>query len=193
MIDGHEVAWMRYEGKVTYDVTGEGKEGQPYSGHELSCACEFTEGVGWRMEEDGRPTGLMSGEQCLPKETALYLRHLELREEYKAREMFGKWGVLSEEEIEAIMFDLMEKARAEEFLEATGGAGFWGGYYYLQTVAAITGLPMETVWEVARKMEDKKKIRLEGAVVQPYRDPTSPTSAQDAILEEAVREQDEPQ
>src|SRR3972149_11890212 len=138
MIDGHEVAWAKYEGTVAYDITGEGKEGQPCSGHELVCACKFTEGVGWRMEDDGRPVGLMAGDKCLPKEAAVYLRQLELREEKKAREMFGRIGIPGKEEVEAIMFDLMEKAKAEEFLEATSGASFWGGYYYLQTVAEIT-------------------------------------------------------
>jgi hypothetical protein len=184
IIDGHEVAWMTYEGEVAFDITGEGKEGKPYKGHELYCACKFTEGVGWRIEENGQPIGLMSGDKCLPKEAALYLRQLELREEYKARNMFGRWDHPGEEEVEAIMFDLMDKAQAEEFLESTSGARFWGGYYYLQTVAAITDLPMKRVWEIAYKMQDAKKIGLEGAVVQPYREPNQPIWKPHTTLEQ---------
>jgi hypothetical protein len=175
MVDGHEVAWLKYEGEVAYDITGEGKEGQPYAGHELHCACKFTEGTGWRMEEDGRPVGLMGGDGCIKKEAAIHLRHLELREEYKARDMFGQWGHPGTEELEAIMLDLMEKAKAEEFLEGTGGARFWGGYYYLQTVASIADLPMKSVWDATDKMIADKKIQLEGAVVQPYFEPAPPT------------------
>jgi hypothetical protein len=175
MIDGHEVGWVKYEGEVSYDITGEGKEGQPYTGHELYCACKFTEGVGWRQEEDGRPVGLMGGDSCMKKEAALHLRHLELREEYKARGMFGKWGTPGPEEVEGIMFDLMEKAKAEEFIEGTSGARFWGGYYYLQTVAAITDYPMREMWGIAGKLVSEKKIQLEGAVVQPYFEPAPPT------------------
>jgi len=183
MIDGHEVAWLKYEGEVAYDITGEGKEGQPYSGHELRCACKFTEGTGWRMQDDGRPVGLMGGDVCLKKEAAIHLRHLELREEYKAREMFGRWGHPGPEELEAIMLDLMEKAKEEEFLEGTSGARFWGGYYYLQTVASIADLPMKNVWEAADKMIADKKIQLEGAVVQPYFEPAPPTWESHGSLE----------
>lgn len=175
MVDGHEVAWLKYEGEVAYDITGEGKEVQTYSGHELHCACKFTEGTGWRMEEGGRPVGLIGGDGCIKKEAAIHLRHLELREEYKARDMFGMWGYLDTEDLEAIMLDLMEKAKAEEFLEGTSGARSWGGYYYLQTVASITDLPMKSVREAADKMIADKKIQLEGAVVQPYFEPASPT------------------
>lgn len=175
VVDGHEVAWLKYEGEVAYDITGEGKEGQPFSGHELHCACKFTEGTGWRMEEDGHPVGLMGGYGCIKKEAAIHLRHLELREEYKARDMFGQWGRPGTEELEAIMLDLMQKAKAEEFLEGTSRARFWGGYYYLQTVASITDLPMKSVREASDKMIADKKMQLEGAVVQPYFETAPPT------------------
>jgi hypothetical protein len=33
MIDGHEVAWMFYEGEDIY--------GKPFSGHQLMCDCDF--------------------------------------------------------------------------------------------------------------------------------------------------------
>ena len=46
MIDDHEVAWMEYTGTVKWDITGQGREGQEYSGRELYCACKFTEGIG---------------------------------------------------------------------------------------------------------------------------------------------------
>ena len=174
MIDGHEVAWLKYEGEIALDITGEGKEGQPYSGHELHCACKFAEGTGWRMEDDSGLVGLMGGDGCIKKEAAIHLRHLELREEYKTRDMFGQWGHPGTEELEAIMLDLMEKAKEEEFLEGSSGARFWQGYYYLQTVASITDLPMKNIWEAANKLVADKKIQLEGAVVQPYFEPAPP-------------------
>lgn len=183
MLDGHEVAWLKYQGEVTYDITGGGKEGQTYTGHELECACKFTEGIGWQMEADGRPVGLMSGDDCIKKEAALHLRHLELRQEYKARDMFGRFGYPGTEELEAIMLDLMEKAKQEEFIEGSSGARFWGGYYYLQTVAAITNVQMKQVWEVSNKMIADKKMQLEGAVVQPYFEAAPPNWETHSSLE----------
>src|SRR4051812_8619519 len=57
MIDGHEVAWVKYTGNVASDTV----EDQDYTGHELCCACKFTEDVGWRQEPDGRTVGLSGG------------------------------------------------------------------------------------------------------------------------------------
>ncbi len=167
MIDQHEVAWLRYEGKNS--------QGESYTGHELQCTCHFTENVGWKMHKGGFPAGLIRADKCLKKEAALYLRHLEIREEYKERDMFGKWGHPNEEELEAIMLDLIEKAKADEFLEGTTGAQSWGGYYYLQTVASIADVPMASIWKTTDKLIDDKQIQLEGNVVQPYTEPNPPS------------------
>lgn len=174
VIDGHEVAWTKYTGTVVYDMTGEGKEGKEFTGHELYCACHFKENVGWRQEEDGSTVGLMGKDGCIAKKTAVYMRHLELREEYKERGMLGVFSKDPHEELEAIMLDLMDKGEREEFLEGSSGARFWGGFYYLQTAAEIADLPIKYAWETASKMVQEKKISLEGAVVQKYYEPDPP-------------------
>ena len=56
-------------------------------------------------------------------------------------------------------------------IEDSSSAAFWGGYFYLQTVAAITGEFLGHLWEHAHQLADKQLIGLEGAVVQPYRQP----------------------
>lgn len=179
MVDGHEVAWLKYEGVVEYDNTGEGREGQPYIGHELECACKFTEGIGWRVEDDGRALALKGGDDCIKKKTAVYLRHLELRQEYETRQMLAQMGYPDAEELEAIMLDLVEKAKASEFLEGTNGVHSAGGCYYLQTVASIADMPMDIVWETANKMAADKKIQLEDMVVQPYSEPAASPEGSD--------------
>lgn len=175
MVNGHEVAWMQFTGTVQYDITGQGREGEPYTGHDLHCACYFTENVGWFIDDEGRPSGLIGKDRCGAMEEVIKLRHLELQEEYKQREMLNAPGKDIHDEVEAIMFDLIEKVQAGEFLEGHGGAQFWGGYYYLQTVASITGLPMRDMWPLACKLIDEKKIGLEGAVIQPYIEPSPPS------------------
>ena len=175
MIDDHEVAWMEYTGTVKWDITGQGREGQEYSGRELYCACKFTEGIGWRVEDDGQVVNLMGPDKCLSKQAATYLRQLELRREYSERGMLENLAMPLEEETAAIMFDLMEKAKAGEFLGESGsGASFYGGYYYLQTVASIMNVPMGSMWDIAYRLANEKKISLDGAVVQPYREPNPP-------------------
>lgn len=170
MVDNHEVAWLKCEGEVEYDMTGQGREGEAWTAYELECACKFTEDLGWRQDDDGQVTGLI-GDKCIKKDAAVYLRQLELRQEYKTRGMFGKFDMPKDEDIEAIMYDLMDKVHNNEFIEGTSGASFYGGYYYLQTVAAVTDRPMKSIREIANKMVGERKIELEGAVVQPCREP----------------------
>lgn len=171
-IDGHEVAWMHYKGTVTYDITGRGQEGKPYEGYELECACKFTEDVGWRIDEkSGTPVGLMGGDRCIKKDAAVYLRQLELREEYKGRGMLHDVEKNKPENVAAVMLDLIAKSEADEFLEGNSGAAFWGGHYYLQTVRDIMDIPMKKVWEGADLLLAEKRITLEGMVVQTYREP----------------------
>src|ERR1019366_5247783 len=77
--------------------------------------------------------------------------------------------------IDAIILGLMSKAKAGEWVGEDGwGAGSWGGYFYLQTVAKIADMPMELVWKAADKLIAAQQIRLEGAVVQEYREPRPP-------------------
>ena len=168
-IDGHDVEWMEYRGEVAYDITGQGREGRPYSGHCLKCACDFTEGVGWKVE-DGQRYNLDGEKKCLPRQAATFLRQLELRREYldrfKSEDTFkdGAYGL--RDSIQEIILDLIEKEKAGEFIGEDGvGAGFWGGHFYLQTVEAITEMPMKDLWGVVDKMVKDKQIGIEGAVV----------------------------
>ncbi|MDO8265997.1 MAG: hypothetical protein Q7T41_03580, partial [Candidatus Saccharibacteria bacterium] len=177
IIDGHEVAWMKYDGHVKFDISRKGREGEPYTGHSLYCSCHFTEGVGWRVDDKYGVVGLMDGDKCIPKETAIRMRNLELRDEYK--EKFERSGLCkiwdidcgNPDVIKAVIKDLIDKGKAEEFLEGSDGAQFYGGYYYLQTVGKILGIDMRLVWDVAREMVDNKQISIDGAVVQTYREP----------------------
>lgn len=171
VIDGHEVCWMEFFGKVAYDITGRGREGEPYTGRMLYCECNFTEGVGWKKDGD-KVYSLLGPEKCLCRKAALYLRHLELRQEYLKRfnGTEGDYFTLRQH-VPEIMLDLIEKVKAGEFIEDGGGAGFWGGYFYLQTVAKITDQFLGNLWEDVRRLVEEKKIGLEGAVITPYREP----------------------
>lgn len=170
-IDGHEVAWMRFDGTRTDD--------SEFSGRSFKCACDFEEGVGWRTDEKYGVTGLDGGEKCLPKKVALYLRQQELRAEYieqfKEDAIWGEDLALIQHVPEVIM-DLIEKDKRGEFIgEGTSGAHFWGGHMYMQTVEAITGKSMRDLWEDMDKMQSAKQITLEGCVIQEYRQPPKPS------------------
>lgn len=187
MIDGHEVAWLHYQGEVTFDITGKGQEGKAYEGHELHCACRFTEGVGWQIDvERGTPVGFIGRDECDKKRVAMHMRHLELRQEYQERGMLGDTGRQDAGVVKAIMLDLIQKREADEFVEGTTGAEFWGGHYYLQTVGEITGLSMKQVWEGADLLLAEKRIRLEGMVVQTYRPPVEPMTYEPGQAPEAT-------
>lgn len=174
VIDGHEVAWMQCDGKVSFDITNSGREGEPYSARGLFCECAFTEDVGWRFDKEHprQQTNLMY--KCLYKEVAMYLRQLELRREYV--QLFQGCVYPDSEltrNLDAIILDLIEKAKAGEWVgEDGGGAGFWGGYFYLGVVAKIADTRMRSVWEAAGRLVDAKLISLEGAVVQDHREST---------------------
>ena len=166
-IDGHEVAWMEFTRTTDPDKT--------YKGRALYCECDFTEGVGWKRE-NGKVYDLhLKAEKCLYRKTALHLRHLELREEYLKRFNVASGDSFAlRRRLEEIISDLIEKVKAGEFVEDGNGARFWGGYFYLQTVALITDQFFGHLWEDVRRLWLEKKIGLEGAVIQPYREPPPP-------------------
>lgn len=170
-VDGHDIAWMKYEGE-----TGNGRA---FEGHILHCACEFTEDVGWKIDEEYGVVGLDGDKDCLPREAALFLRHRELRDEYVERfckdEIFGDEFSLWDK-IPEVMTDLIEKDKAGEFIgESKEGAHFWGGHYYMQTVNAITVMPYDKLWPEVNKLISDKKIQLEGMVIQEYRESPQPS------------------
>ncbi|MBI5153116.1 MAG: hypothetical protein HZA36_01520 [Parcubacteria group bacterium] len=174
VVDGHEIAWMRFEGIV--DIPLFGKEGKPYVGNMLFCECDFKKDVGWQIHK-GNPCTIGSRGECLPRQAAIHLRQLELRSEYLRR--FEKTtdsdALFLPQQTPKIVCDLIEKVKAGEFIGEDGsGAEFWGGYFYLQTLASILDLPMSEIWKEADPLIEQKKISLEGAVVQKYRRPPPP-------------------
>lgn len=169
IIDGHEVAWMEFTG-----VTGEGDKRGTYTGRALYCECNFTKGVGWDVGKGGKPHNLSGPDKCIKREAALRLRHLELRQEYLGRFNIAPGDSFAlHNKVEEIVLDLIKKAKAGEFLEDGNGASFWGGYFYLQTLAAIVD-PSMNFWEAGKLLVKNKKISLEGAVVQDYQEPPLP-------------------
>jgi hypothetical protein len=178
-VDGHDIAWMAY----TYDVVGQGGEIEHFCTNTFTCACKFTEGVGWAIGEDGRPHGFYRpDDDCLPKQAAIYLRQQELRREYvdrfKDEDPFisQSSGIRQKEHIKEVILDLMEKDKAGEFIgESSNGAHFWGGHFYIQLVMEITGADPQTIWPVIHKMKKNKQIDLEGFVIQTYDKPPEPT------------------
>lgn len=179
IVDDHEVAWVEYNGTVQYDVTRQGREGESYSGRQVMCECDFAENVGWEIAEDGNSVGLLDAHRhCLPRQAALHLRHLELQHEYieKFRKndpwVDGSLGL--GKYVPEIILDLIEKVKAGEFVEEGSGASFHGGYFYLQTLAAISGQYIGHLWDDVYQLMSEKKIGLNGAVIQPYSEPPPP-------------------
>lgn len=189
VIDGHEVAWMSYVGTVQIDLTEKGGEGTPFSGRTMMCECDFTEGIGWNIREDGQRYtvhGQDAAATCLIRQAAMHLRHLELRQEYRERfvknhrgNFLGLKGCIRE-----ITLDLIEKGQAGEWLESNDGAAMYGGYFYLQTLAAITGEFMGHLWEDMYPLMQEELIEIDGAVVKAYTQPPPPK------WEECVRVED---
>lgn len=179
-IDGHEVAWLKYSGETT--------NGRSYSGHELHCECKFTEGVGWQVDEKYGVVGLNGEDRCLPRKAALLFRQLELRREYLNKFPHDSFSMGDEydlwDKVPEVILDLIEKGKTGEWLsEGSSGANDWGGYFYLQTVQAITCTPYDEFWNQVNKMVYDKKIQLEGMVVQEYREPPAPQWGEYARIE----------
>ncbi|MDQ5982049.1 MAG: hypothetical protein QG549_46 [Patescibacteria group bacterium] len=188
-VDGHEVAWMEYRGAVQTASENGAVSIHEYSGRALKCACDFTEGVGWKCDDKWGVVGMMrSSGDCIPTEAAKYMRLLELRREYLERfpndtipmgDEYDLWDKVPE-----IILDLIEKGKQGEWLsEGSSGAHDWGGYFYLQTVQEITGIPYDQLWDHVYKMQAEKQIQLEGMVVQEYSEPPEPKWEEYARLE----------
>lgn len=180
MIDGHEVAWVELRDP---EPLPEGH--RPF--RQQRCECDYIEGVGWCILEGGQFATIGGQEPCIHTETALHLRHLELRQEYartfdrcnvdgltEEQVLTARLGLSSPEVLRHIILDLVAKAKAGEWLEQGTGAVDWGGYYYVQTVQAITNAPWKTVWEVIGVLETESKISLQGSIVCDYREPEVP-------------------
>ncbi len=172
IIQGHEVAWMEMSG---YN----------YTFRSLHCECYFTEEVGWRID-NGRIN--LEGEKiCLYRQAIIHLRHLELRQEYQKRYQSDRIvsHLLGSLNLNTVILDLMQKVRDGEFIGEDGsGAAFYGGYFYLQTVMAISDMHPKQVWEAAKQLVEEGKISLEGSIIQDYREPPAPEWTEEFRIEE---------
>lgn len=185
VIEDHEVAWMQVDGTIQEDFSNQGREGQPYTTRELYCECDFKEKVGW-MIKGGNVFRLLGPDKCIRRGAVAHLRHLELRREYLKRfkDAHGDLFFLREK-VPQIIFDLIKKVKAGEFVEDGGGAALYGGYFYVQTLASILDCNIAegenftltdpfAIWKQVRGLIEAKKIDLEGAIVLPYRKPKPP-------------------
>lgn len=170
-VDRHEVAWLQYTGTTEVDILGLGREGQPYDGHELQCACYFTEDIGWRTDDTYGAVYIHDGTQCDKKETVVHLLQDELRQTYIDSGRLTPDVEPSIPVIKEILLDLIKKHQAEVFIEDSTGAEFWGGHYYLQSAGQIIGVPMKQIWQAADELVAEKHIQIDGAVVKSYKLP----------------------
>ncbi|MDE2001365.1 MAG: hypothetical protein KGI60_02225 [Patescibacteria group bacterium] len=137
----------------------------------LKCECQFTRGLGWDVEAGGKPYGIAGkADDCSKRKEMVRLRLLELRNEYLKRFGAERNSAVLRDHIPEIVDDLKERIRHGEFLEDGNGASFWGGYFYLQTLAEIVD-PTMNYWQVGDALVAAKKISLEGAVVRDYHEP----------------------
>lgn len=175
VIEGHEVAWMKYTGTIVQDIMELGREGQSYEGYCFKCACNFNEGVGWFFDEEyGAPVSTDADRDCEARAIASKSRQEELKNEYLMRGYLDK---LEEDEIgtiKTIILDLIEKSTNNEFLETYTGASFWGGHYYLQLVESVTGIDMYKLYQITDQLEKEKVISMNGAVICEYHEPSPP-------------------
>ncbi|MGE5327760.1 MAG: hypothetical protein ACM3KH_00320 [Thiobacillus sp.] len=193
-INGHEVAWMQYVSpperpeEDQEDICDEDRERgsrEVCFGHKLLCACDFTEGVGWDTDEKNAMIVFHDEpDHCPCKLVALHRRHAQLLNEYIDRGLLNSYGENMDEDIEEIIFDLMQKSMDHEFIELDNGAHFWGGYFYLQTIESITGIPLDVIMSTADRMTKENKIKLSGSVVRSF-------SAEDVIRDYLTVEKDD--
>lgn len=172
-IEGHQVAWLRYDGVIKQDVMGLDREGESFNGHELKCVCDFTEGIGWRTDEKyGVVT--ISSKDCEAKYEVAKQKYAELRQNYIERGFLTGQSEITASEFEVVMMDMILKAKSGEFLESGNGAQSWGGYFYIQTLAKVLEIGEFDAFSFANVMIKDKKILLNGAIVQDYSDPPEP-------------------
>jgi len=182
VVNGHEVAWMSYSGTVKYDILQQGREGEPFVMYLMQCECDFIEGVGWYFTDAGGYMALSDAKKCLPRKAALYLRHLELRQEYVERFRTGSdsTSLLGfDAHFCEIVLDLIEKGEAHEWLEDGNGASFWGGHFYIHTVAEIMDCRMDHLYPLFDEMAKNGQIVMEGHVVRSYTPPPAPEWAEE--------------
>jgi hypothetical protein len=173
-IDGHEVAWIESTGSMKFDLSGQKREEAAYKLRGLHCACHFTEAVGWRIDQQRNQIVELSYTRCNAEQIVVDQKIEQLHKGYIASGAIGLPEAITITQIKFVMKDLVTRITAGEFLESSNGAAFWGGYYYLQTLAAATGVTMQQLWPFVHTLISEKQLSLEGMVAQPYREPPEP-------------------
>lgn len=150
-IDGHEVAWMRR-------TNGAKRYG-------LYCECYFTEGVGWRMDDDYGVMGMAGRDDYIYYKTAIDLRRRELHKQYAER-FLGRRTAKSADLVpylDEIVADLLERGQRGEFIGEAGQ--MWGGHFYAQTLAQILGVGDAYLVPRVEEMRTGGKITLVGSTI----------------------------
>lgn len=159
LIDGHEVYWLQWW------VPFGGDKNNIHTGFQLSCECKFTEGVGYKVDENGRVSGLVGGDRCKYTEAALALRALELQEQYPEVNT-SNWSP-NHRPIDEIRLDVIQELRQR------AKKGEWvcnrdSEMVYLQSLARVIGTSMSTMWELATLAQQRGLFSVYGAFLKDW-------------------------
>lgn len=171
-IDDHEMAMMDF-------VATDGGDAK-YS--KFVCACDLTEDVGWGLHEKWGVVSYGKPDECEYRKRAVAELVTELHTEYTEQfsdviENEGHIGFVRE-----VMKAMIAKDNANEFVgEVNNGAHFWGGHFYMQTLAKVvhgtaddrtlSREDWKNMWLAMDTMMVNKQVQLEGMVIQDYYEP----------------------
>lgn len=180
IVDGHESYWLRFEGTRADEST--------YHGYNFECECSFTfdppQGEGWIRHHARR----MARKPCHWKAAARTLRLTEIAHQFyeELMELRGTefdprnriWLLTNtwHPTFEYALLRCMELLRATMdgerfFLPDPAFGGFWGGYFYIQTIGEIADRHEPAIWDAARRMHADKLIKLDAAIVYDWSEP----------------------
>lgn len=139
MVEGHEVAWMKYI------YTGGENPARNHWAYALKCECDFTEGVGWMIDDkDQRVT--IGKPLCPMIRRVRSMRADELRVEYQIKHL-GLHGTSDlHEHVGDIALDLLARSQAGEFIHADLLFN-WAGVA-ATLVSSITDVDVQEVFDV---------------------------------------------
>jgi len=172
--DGHEVAWV----DTTYYLNSDTDMEQPQHDYRVMCDCDFTEGIGWNLGENGSIYTVFgkNADACSYRPLALQQRRQELREHLE--KVVGKNDNPSERESVLFIVKALEElvviAKDHQMIEVGTGAHFWGGYFYLQSIQEILDVEWKHVHMAMAVLYRMKKLNQNGMVVVPYTEPPAP-------------------
>ncbi len=174
VVNGHEVAWV----EVTYFLNSDAAHNQPLQEYRVMCDCDFIEGIGWNIDGCGRIYTVhgRDANACETRPVVMEMRRQELQNHLervadKPEDGDSKETVLYV--VRAIEV-LATFAQHHVMIEAGTGAGFWGGYFYLQTVQQILDIEWPIIHTAMAVLYKREKLDLNGMVVIPYTTPPEP-------------------